>query len=181
MPTAQLAATATTPRVAATVHFLCSPLLSFKVSESSFKHFFRSTLHVDVLFTVSRLSIPSMNHNQQNTYIGPPIFPRVPVEILSEIFLRCVPDSYEELNADLSWIPTVSHVNRHWREVALACPELWTSIIFSKPKWVPVMLSRSKKAPLVIKVDLDECSFDILRLVLYGHLDNIQEVDICGT
>ncbi|KAJ7115973.1 hypothetical protein C8R44DRAFT_880364 [Mycena epipterygia] len=68
---------------------------------------------------------------------------RLPAEMLSRIFLFCAdPDS-------LSWIREVSHISRHWRAVALACPNLWSSPLYSKgPKWADEMLKRSKQAPL---------------------------------
>ncbi|KAF7370559.1 F-box domain-containing protein [Mycena sanguinolenta] len=74
----------------------------------------------------------------------------LPPELLCHIFLFCaaLPDS-----ASLGWL-VVTHVTHHWREVALACPELWANIIF-RPKLVPIMLARSKDTSLVIRLDLD--------------------------
>jgi len=98
-------------------------------------------------------------------------------EILSEVFVHCVPTSYQELSRNFSWIK-VTHVSRYWREVALACPELWTSIIFSRPNWIPVMLSRAKMAPLVIRTDLSRDRIDLLQPVLDKHISTVRELDI---
>ncbi|KAF7356579.1 F-box domain-containing protein [Mycena venus] len=73
---------------------------------------------------------------------------RLPPEMLSRIFLFCSdPES-------LSWIKEVSHICRHWRAVALGCPNLWSVLVFAQPKWADEMLKRSKMAPLTVKADL---------------------------
>ncbi|KAJ7504369.1 hypothetical protein B0H11DRAFT_1710232, partial [Mycena galericulata] len=73
---------------------------------------------------------------------------RLPPEMLSRIFLFCSDPG------SLSWIKSVSHICRHWRAVALGCPNLWSFPVFSQPKWADEMLKRSKMAPLTIKADL---------------------------
>ncbi|KAJ7116043.1 hypothetical protein C8R44DRAFT_794003 [Mycena epipterygia] len=80
----------------------------------------------------------------------------LPPEILSHIFLFCVSNSCER-QSSLDWL-AVAHVTHRWREIALACPELWANIVF-RPKVVPIMLSRSKMVPLVIRVALDNKHF----------------------
>ncbi|KAG1881267.1 hypothetical protein F4604DRAFT_1922275 [Suillus subluteus] len=52
----------------------------------------------------------------------------------------------------------VTHVCRHWRNVALGCPTLWTFINSPPPLWLDVMLQRSQKAPLVVTYKLPRWS-----------------------
>ncbi|THU75236.1 hypothetical protein K435DRAFT_707500, partial [Dendrothele bispora CBS 962.96] len=74
---------------------------------------------------------------------------KLPPEILSIIFLL-----YRDEMAfhwrTLAWI-RVSHICRHWRNVALGCPALWSHPIFYMPASVPEMLLRSKSAPLTVQ------------------------------
>ncbi|KAJ7442289.1 hypothetical protein FB451DRAFT_1440398, partial [Mycena latifolia] len=74
---------------------------------------------------------------------------RLPPEMLSRIFLFC-----SQSSESLSWIKEVTHISRHWRAVALACPNLWSIPLFSQPKWADEFLKRSKMAPLTVKADL---------------------------
>ncbi|KAG1876482.1 hypothetical protein DFJ58DRAFT_909760 [Suillus subalutaceus] len=52
----------------------------------------------------------------------------------------------------------VTHVCRHWRNVALGCPTLWTFINSPPPLWLDVMLQGSQKAPLVVTYKLPRWS-----------------------
>ncbi|KAL1944912.1 hypothetical protein VTO73DRAFT_2532 [Trametes versicolor] len=85
---------------------------------------------------------------------------RLPPELLSEVFLHVVRDSYY---TDLSpnyppygtarfynWVK-VSHVCRSWRAIALGTPRLWGHIILTKRPVVEDILARSKKAPLLVR------------------------------
>ncbi|KII87389.1 hypothetical protein PLICRDRAFT_163487 [Plicaturopsis crispa FD-325 SS-3] len=70
---------------------------------------------------------------------------RLPPEVLSEIF-----DWYRALDvleSTYKWIE-VTHVCRHWRNVALGCPRLWSYIVSETPRWTEELLARSKNAPL---------------------------------
>ncbi|KAI8976628.1 hypothetical protein BD414DRAFT_159710 [Trametes punicea] len=85
---------------------------------------------------------------------------RLPPEILCRIFELGV-DEYSDL------ILTINLVSRHWRDVALACPVLWTYIVLDM-EWgwrMPAFLrklrahlQRSQGAKL--HVDLDLCQVD---------------------
>lgn len=74
----------------------------------------------------------------------------LPPEILCHIFLFYA--SASPLHG-LGWL-AVTHVIHHWRAVALACPELWANLILHR-KLMPMMLVRSKEAPLIVRVDLN--------------------------
>ncbi|KAF8056982.1 hypothetical protein FPV67DRAFT_1529699 [Lyophyllum atratum] len=71
---------------------------------------------------------------------------RLPPELLAAVFKYNVG---MDVPSNLDWI-RVSHVCSHWRRVALACPRLWTTIPFHRPRWAEEMLARSKMAPLII-------------------------------
>jgi hypothetical protein len=84
---------------------------------------------------------------------------RLPNEVLSLIFISCVTDAHgvfkswvvdsKVYSTRFSWI-WVTHVCRHWREVALSCPEMWATPVFQKPNMAQEMLVRAKGAPLRI-------------------------------
>ncbi|KAJ7224316.1 hypothetical protein GGX14DRAFT_351079 [Mycena pura] len=98
---------------------------------------------------------------------------RLPPEILSRVFFFCSDDS-------LSWIKEVSHISRHWRTVALGCPQLWSFPVFSQPKWADEMLKRSKSASLTVKADL---TYMTPRMVHSVHsslvqISRIEELDV---
>ncbi|KAJ7043642.1 hypothetical protein C8F04DRAFT_1072825 [Mycena alexandri] len=98
---------------------------------------------------------------------------RLPPEMLSRIFFFVQSDTF-------SWIKAVSHICRHWRAVALGCPSLWCSPIFSRPKWAHEMLKRSKMAPLSIRVDLTYLMPRMLEAVhsTLGQISRIGELDL---
>ncbi|KAJ6518826.1 hypothetical protein C8R45DRAFT_949358 [Mycena sanguinolenta] len=99
---------------------------------------------------------------------------KLPPEMLSRVFLFCIhPDS-------LSWIREISHICRHWRAVALGCPNLWSFPVFAQPRWAEEMLKRSKMAPLTVKADLTYMTpkmIDSVHLSL-AQISRIGEMDI---
>ncbi|KAH9936281.1 uncharacterized protein B0H18DRAFT_319055 [Fomitopsis serialis] len=82
----------------------------------------------------------------------------LPPEVLSEVFMRMAgPSSYSLpppwSNSPYGWI-CISHVCRHWRNVALGCPALWGKLaVTTQHEWTKELLERSKKAPLYVTVD----------------------------
>ncbi|KII86792.1 hypothetical protein PLICRDRAFT_177530 [Plicaturopsis crispa FD-325 SS-3] len=77
---------------------------------------------------------------------------RLPAEILSSIFIW-----YRDMCSGYAYWPLwtrVSHVCRHWRDVALDSPRLWSHIVsWDSPEWTHECLLRSKNAPLRITLD----------------------------
>ncbi|KAJ7152914.1 hypothetical protein C8R46DRAFT_1228473 [Mycena filopes] len=58
---------------------------------------------------------------------------RLPVELLGEIFLACLPpDKYTRANAKLAPL-VVSWVCTSWRNIALSLPKLWSSLALEPP------------------------------------------------
>ncbi|KAG6910755.1 hypothetical protein DXG01_008287 [Tephrocybe rancida] len=92
-------------------------------------------------------------------------------------------EPYPKSGQNLRWIPRVSHVCSHWREVALSTSNLWTNIPVGKPSWGTEMVQRSKAAPLTISYVGSLCSRSsgpkaershfILKTVLCSHLSRL--------
>ncbi|KAI9430730.1 hypothetical protein F5148DRAFT_191660 [Russula earlei] len=79
----------------------------------------------------------------------------------------------------LGWI-TVTHVCKHWRQVALDDSTLWARISDFPPsnEWISEMLARARSAPLVIDVD-GLPSHEALSLFL-PHLSHTRSLRIDG-
>lgn len=80
----------------------------------------------------------------------------LPPEILTTIFIYIVEedafkshtDTPRPCGAPISRI--ITHICRHWRQVALECPTLWAYLNCVSPNWLDIMFERSKKAALVV-------------------------------
>ncbi|KAJ7281390.1 hypothetical protein C8J57DRAFT_74480 [Mycena rebaudengoi] len=101
----------------------------------------------------------------------------LPPEILAATFVRCIPTSYRALRHDFTWL-NITKVCSRWRSVALACPELWSTLILSRPRWTPVMLERSKMASLVVRADLKKDDADIVKTILLDHTPRLGTLDL---
>ncbi|RDB16483.1 hypothetical protein Hypma_002871 [Hypsizygus marmoreus] len=79
---------------------------------------------------------------------------RLPPEILSIVF-KCVAEAFEtaEESENHRWVG-VSHVCKHWRQVALQCPSLWSTIFSWHPRWTKEVLARSQMSPLTVKATI---------------------------
>jgi hypothetical protein len=106
----------------------------------------------------------------------------LPNEILGEIF-RYMKDSYNDDN--IPDIVVVSHVTRHWRNVALSNPSLWDTIRLdaSDPSMdLPIaFLTRSKPCTLDITLGFpDDAPMSSLRMlsVLIPHFGHIRRLVI---
>ncbi|KAF7356478.1 hypothetical protein MVEN_00980900 [Mycena venus] len=99
---------------------------------------------------------------------------RLPAEILADIFVRCVPTT---IHSDLSFLH-LTRVCSRWRNIALECPDFWSTLIFSRPEWTPVMLVRSKMASLIIRVDLHKDHANSPEPILLEHTSRLGTLDI---
>jgi hypothetical protein len=104
---------------------------------------------------------------------------RLPSELLGEIFRYCLPQNYDEKSAHKA-VMLPSHVCKHWRDVALSTPTLWTNIVLrvtdetfeSRVALVTAWFSRSGDLPLSFTLDVDgrENVLPILAFLLqYCH------------
>ncbi|KAG0696799.1 hypothetical protein DFH29DRAFT_1082712 [Suillus ampliporus] len=79
----------------------------------------------------------------------------LPSELLATIFTHILEEQVFDRCRGIhrQGVPTweiVTHVCRHWRQVALACPTLWTFIDHAPARRLTIMLERSKTAALVV-------------------------------
>lgn len=104
----------------------------------------------------------------------------LPPEILSRIFVLARDWSVRvEFNNRASWI-CVGHVCRHWREVALGCPSLWSVPVFNRPNLAQEMLQRSKMAALTIRSTASHWTprmFEQLEAAM-GQTHRIQSIEL---
>ncbi|KAG6830067.1 hypothetical protein H0H92_002357 [Tricholoma furcatifolium] len=104
---------------------------------------------------------------------------RIPVEILASIFSRVV-DSTPEDDPRVEWIPQVSHVCSHWREVSLSTPRLWSTLHLDSPTRSLEMFRRSKGIPLTVVLygQMFKGAYDVLHQVVASHLHHIKALTL---
>jgi hypothetical protein len=73
----------------------------------------------------------------------------------------------------------LTHVCKQWRQLALDCATLWTSISCVSPRWLGVMLRRSKDAHLIATYHAPVSLRGCLEPVL-SHLPRIKVLRICS-
>ncbi|KAF9480816.1 hypothetical protein BDN70DRAFT_856259 [Pholiota conissans] len=102
---------------------------------------------------------------------------RLPPEILCSIFVILKEDKIPfSILPDLTWIKPTTHVCRHWREVAIASPNLWADPPVTNPSWTKLMLQRSKDTPLIIESDTFP-SFRALGMI-FEHSQRIKALKL---
>ncbi|KAG1741192.1 hypothetical protein EDB19DRAFT_741599 [Suillus lakei] len=90
----------------------------------------------------------------------------LPPEILATVFRHFI-DEWQSHPANGAPICVIfTHICRHWRQVAIASPTLWTYIIYIPPRWLGVMLERSKSASLFVAYDVTVSLRDCLEQIL---------------
>ncbi|KAK1218109.1 hypothetical protein PQX77_019225 [Marasmius sp. AFHP31] len=106
---------------------------------------------------------------------------RIPVEILSSIFqFLCPTGGLVHRGATPWW--RFSHVCRHWRNVALNNPLLWSAPDYERPVLATEMLRRSKDVPLrvlIIKWRDDEKNLDCpVMQTLTEHVSRVSALEM---
>lgn len=108
---------------------------------------------------------------------------RLPTETLESIFIYCARDYHvSSEDSDFpNWV-NVSYVCRHWRNVALNCPILWTYLFVTSEDWAAETLARSKQAPLKLRVKRDHWDEESRTLYfveqVMNHVERIQELSL---
>lgn len=122
---------------------------------------------------------------------------RLPFELLRDIFLKVLAESrgtflaevYQntERNCPYSWI-LVTHVCRAWRDVALASPTLWSTIIIINPAATKQFLQRARSGLLTVVCDTsvplssDDMTsrLDVLEWLLAEEIDRVEVLVMPG-
>ncbi|KAF5325122.1 hypothetical protein D9619_010031 [Psilocybe cf. subviscida] len=90
---------------------------------------------------------------------------KLPDEVLQHIFLifRDLSDQHPK-----NW-QQVTHICRDWRHAAVGSPSLWTLLLDPPNALVPLMLERSKSAPLAVRLlTLSNISIVTLTAILHN-------------
>ncbi|KIK99188.1 hypothetical protein PAXRUDRAFT_30674 [Paxillus rubicundulus Ve08.2h10] len=95
---------------------------------------------------------------------------RIPPEVLGELFYHCLPKTPYITPRDVECPMALTLVCRHWRDVAMSTPRLWSSITIHLQKAVSskcrpgydAWLARAKSVPTAIRVlnDIDMSEVD---------------------
>lgn len=116
---------------------------------------------------------------------------RLPTELLVEIFKLHVEASITakwqlgKLGSAFDYI-LYSHVCHRWRDVAIATPRLWTTIIVADKAYVAEMLTRTRKLPLDLHLMtlfsryLGEEFIESQRMV-FAQLKRVRRVEVAET
>lgn len=119
-----------------------------------------------------------------------PILFNIPEELWLKIFqLHIMTWKSEAAEGDdrptrgyYGWMPSILHVCRYWRKIALDAPTLWTDIAILRPESLRALLEWSKEATLVVDalhtacIDLEQLRA-MLELVLL-HSRRIRELSL---
>ncbi|KAG1756439.1 uncharacterized protein EDB91DRAFT_1041739, partial [Suillus paluster] len=105
----------------------------------------------------------------------------LPPEILANVFKHFAEKKSDKSTSHAPTCLIVTHLCRHWRQVALECPALWSSISISSVSlpWIPVMLERSKNVALVITYNTLVTLRHHLEQVL-SQLPRIKVLHLCS-
>lgn len=114
---------------------------------------------------------------------APPIT-RLFNEVLSEVFLQHAEDVREAYYRSwrdetyfaanpFTWL-SVAHVCRHWRDIALASPRLWSHVDVKREDRTKAFLRRSKRVPLTIRHFHRSNSAEAMQLIF----ENISRVQV---
>jgi len=111
---------------------------------------------------------------------------RLPTEILETIFILCAREyqdrdrwtCFDTLDVP-SWV-NISYVCRHWRNVALNCPTLWSYISATSSRWAKEFLARSEQSLLKVHLNADNSrkrlrNNSFLEQVM-NHVERMQEL-----
>ena len=99
----------------------------------------------------------------------------LPPEILARVFhLLVIEEPPLSENQNLGWV-RVTHVCRHWRQVALGDSSLWAKIwgIPTNTQWIPEILVRAKNVPLDIELNVAASSISEVFLMIPPDLSHV--------
>lgn len=126
---------------------------------SSYSHSPQETPAINLNELVQRIGIEAKLSSQPQAY--PSFISHLPPEVLSEIFLYCIPHEQFPVACRTQAPLLLTQVSAGWRALALASPDLWTSlhINYKDPvEDIPatdLWLSRSGNKPLTLSIAVD--------------------------
>ncbi|KAJ7172875.1 hypothetical protein C8R43DRAFT_1119708 [Mycena crocata] len=113
----------------------------------------------------------------------------IPPEIEAKIFHHCLPFSPIPLTNEAPLL--LVQVCKHWRELALSTPELWTEICLSGRSFkgisllLPLWLSRARGRPLSIEFDWKDTDWDAVSIAICDAIQpftyQLERLWICVT
>ncbi|KAF9475397.1 hypothetical protein BDN70DRAFT_996451 [Pholiota conissans] len=127
---------------------------------SSYSHSPHCLPDISVHEIASRIGLHHPDESRTNTR-RPSYISLLPPEILTEIFLFCIPDEQFPLPYTTEAPLLLTHVSSQWRSIAVSVPELWTAlhINYKDPaEDIPatdIWLSRSGSKPLSLSIAID--------------------------
>ena len=105
----------------------------------------------------------------------------LPVEILELVMIACAfPPPSIYFTSDYSRAPkwiNITYVCRHWCQVALQCPHLWTHITNSlSASWVVALLNRSGTQALAVEIHGTLLAVPALESHLPAHISRVRHL-----
>lgn len=108
-------------------------------------------------------------------------FNSLPDEVIVEVFwLLVLKARIKSRGRSRGWI-VVTHICHRWRAVAIAAPQLWSSIDWFYDAWAETCLERCKTVPLRItcsKPNIKEVKEERGRSILTQHLQRTRDVSL---
>ncbi|TDL22622.1 hypothetical protein BD410DRAFT_839686 [Rickenella mellea] len=99
----------------------------------------------------------------------------LPPEVIAHIFHLL------QVRRSVHWL-VVTHICRLWRQVAIECPSLWTSIRLSaaRPQEASTFIQRAKSLPLTVVTSMTSSSTELVSITefMLEHLSRIREVGL---
>ena len=136
--------------------------------------------------SISRLDVQIKDLQLRRQMLATLLSPvrRLAPELLGEIFRHCLPRDYYE-NGTYKAVMLPSHVCKHWRDVALSTPALWTNIVLcvtnetfeSRAALVTTWFSRSGSLPLSFTLEGRENVRPIMAFLLQ-HCNRWQYINL---
>ena len=138
--------------------------------DSQSLHSRREAIDFEIRTLETRLAIPK---SQRNTVA---LISQLPTEILIHILsLLRLDDRY---GGDLSRLKA-THVCRRWREVALACPHLWSEVTsIRRLNGILELIRRAKNVDLTLNIDQIFPTTGVIQFELLAHIGRTQTLKL---
>ncbi|KAJ6510625.1 hypothetical protein C8R45DRAFT_964686 [Mycena sanguinolenta] len=107
---------------------------------------------------------------------------RLPLEISSQIFLRCLAP-FPTRDAHVPWL--LLSICSAWADIALSTPGLWATIHISFPcasslgKFLPVWLERARYHPLSISLEAEGEIDENVVATIWRHGHQLKHLELC--